>query len=246
MRSKLLAAYKNLNHGVIGRKYKIVDYQLVKEDFLPIFRRRGLNKFFAIKRTDLIFYGGQQHTNRVALVKTKKRGQLAFPRTDALVTNQKNSYLFVYTADCLPLLFYSPQREVIAAAHAGYRGVLNGVAERVVKMMVSKFQVNKRDINIFVGPAILSCHYNIGRNVEKLFIKKFGRSVIKRKSGEIYLDLEKSLKIQLIKCGILPEKIDFSHVCTVCRNQDYYSARKEGLFGKSRFDSNWTFIGLKQ
>jgi copper oxidase (laccase) domain-containing protein len=58
---------------------------------------------------------------------------------DALITKEPNVCIGVTTADCVPLIFYDPQLEVIAVAHAGWRGTCGRIAEKVVKRMQEEF-----------------------------------------------------------------------------------------------------------
>lgn len=83
------------------------------------------------------------------------------PRADALVTAQPGLALAVLTADCQPVLFADPDNGVIGAAHAGWRGALDGVLEATIDAMVDLGAERDR-INAVIGPAISQRNYEVG------------------------------------------------------------------------------------
>ncbi|OOF63755.1 peptidoglycan editing factor PgeF [Rodentibacter sp. Ppn85] len=85
---------------------------------------------------------------------------------DAVYTRQPNQVCSVMTADCLPVLFTTRQGNEVAAAHAGWRGLCDGVLEKTVKC----FKAQAQDIIVWLGPAIGPNAFQVGGEVVEQFI----------------------------------------------------------------------------
>ena len=85
---------------------------------------------------------------------------------DAVYTNVPHQVCAVMTADCLPVLFTTASGNEVAAAHAGWRGLCNGVLEETVKY----FQAKPEDIIAWFGPAIGPTAFQVGIDVVKQFV----------------------------------------------------------------------------
>ncbi|MCZ4352792.1 peptidoglycan editing factor PgeF [Roseovarius aestuarii] len=83
------------------------------------------------------------------------------PRADAMVTATPGVALAVLTADCQPVLFADPHAGVIGAAHAGWRGALDGVLEATVDAMEA-LGATRANINAVIGPSISQTAYEVG------------------------------------------------------------------------------------
>ena len=78
---------------------------------------------------------------------------------DAIITNQRNLPIAVLTADCVPILLYDKEKDIIAAIHAGWRGAYKGIIKNVVKFMIKK-GCKSKNILAAIGPSISSSNYN--------------------------------------------------------------------------------------
>lgn len=83
------------------------------------------------------------------------------PRADAMVTATPGLALSVLTADCQPVLFHDPQARVIGAAHAGWRGALDGILEATVNAM-EDLGAKRANISAVIGPCISQKAYEVG------------------------------------------------------------------------------------
>jgi len=83
------------------------------------------------------------------------------PEADALVTNRPGVALGILTADCVPVLLADPQAGVIGAAHAGWRGAVDGVLARTVEAMI-KLGAKAGTISAAIGPSIAPESYEVG------------------------------------------------------------------------------------
>jgi polyphenol oxidase len=83
---------------------------------------------------------------------------------DALITNNSGYALAILTADCVPVLFAAPEMGVIGAAHAGWRGAVNGVLEATIAMMATQ-GITPDQIEAVIGPAIQQANYQVGNDL---------------------------------------------------------------------------------
>ena len=106
----------------------------------------------------------QVHGNRV--IHTERSQTLA--EADAAISQQPEQICVVMTADCLPVLFSSKDGAQIAAAHAGWRGLLNGILENTI----AEFSQNSNEILAWFGPAIGADYFEVGEEVVSAFVEK--------------------------------------------------------------------------
>lgn len=190
-------------------------------------------------------FAQQTHSNHVQVVTEKDRTKGAFafeagiPDTDALVTQSPNICIVVTSADCVPLLFFDPQQKVIAAAHAGWRGTVQKIAQKTIEVMQKQFNARPEDILVGIGPCISAKVYEIGTDVEEAVAQSFGTTekylIDNPKTGKKHLDLVYSNFEQLRQMGVQEKHIEKANICTFERTDLFFSYRKEkeqvGIFG---------------
>ncbi len=103
----------------------------------------------------------QDHTTNVVEASLPQSGSNNRPKADALVTQNPEIGLGILTADCLPVLFSDPVAKVIGAAHAGWRGLFDGILEATLAAMET-IGANRSQIHALVGPAIHQEAYETG------------------------------------------------------------------------------------
>lgn len=153
------------------------------------------------------------------------------PVCDGLVTGERRLALVVKTADCVPLLFWDEDRNVVAAVHAGWRGALAGVPARALSLLVDNFGCQADSVHVALGPAIGPCCYEVGDEVVEAFGKKFSFAedlFAPGSRGKQHLNLIQANVRQLVEGGVRNDRIYQSGICTVCENGRFYSYRKEG------------------
>lgn len=173
---------------------------------------------------DSIVFMQQKHSGNVALV--ENGDELNFPNTDALITAIKLLPLAVLTADCLPILFYDPIKEVVAVSHAGYAGLLNNIIGNTITKMNSDFGSLSEKMLVGIGPCIETKCYGVGEERIQLFQKIFPayHSMFTRTGGKYYLNLRMIAQQCLMKEGILKHNIEIMDICTKC-DPHFYSYR---------------------
>lgn len=171
----------------------------------------------------------QVHASGVRCVteEYKGKGALSYEDsiadTDAFITDKENLPLAIFTADCLSIFLYDPLRPAIGLVHAGWRSTKENIAVKTIEFMKNEFNTNAAILYVGFGPAIRNCCYKVSIDFENFF--RCG--VIKRSAG-YYLDLIEVNKKQILGCGVKAENISDSGICTYCRNEDFFSYRKEG------------------
>ncbi len=164
------------------------------------------------------------HGTNLAIVGTEERGDTVYD-CDGLITATPGVILSISVADCLPLYFFDPKRQVIALAHAGWKGVLAEIAPLVIKKMAQDFNCSPADIQVFIGPHLGQCHFGIQDDlVEKFFNYP---ECISRIGEKKYLDFAKALQRQLLAQGIKEENLAISSECTHCSTAKYFSYRRD-------------------
>lgn len=146
---------------------------------------------------------------------------------DAIITHRRNIGIGVFTADCVPVLIYDKKKKVAAAVHSGWKGTSQSIARAAVNNLIDKYECNKEDITVYIGPHNRKCCYEFGHDA---YMKFFNDDIYKK--HDIYvngkLNLEECIIIQLRSIGIPSENINTLNLCTYCNNEyEFYSFRRE-------------------
>jgi len=145
---------------------------------------------------------------------------------DGLITARPDVGLAIITADCLPVFIYSPNKRVVGAFHAGWRGTVSKIVLRGMQVMCSTFGVKPEDIFAVLGPCIGSCCLEVGPQVSDIISQAGMEESIEYRAGSYYFDLADANRSQLRSAGCL--EISSSALCTKCREDVFYSYRREG------------------
>ena len=169
----------------------------------------------------------QVHSNEVVTAEKPRPRSEPHVQADAIVTDKLNVALLMQFADCVPMLFYDPERKVIASAHAGWKGTLSGIAAETIKAMVEKFKCKSKNIITVIGPSICRDHYQIGEDVASKVRSVFEpeENVLTFKKDKIFMDLPAANKSILEKLGL--KNIEMMEICTFCNKEDWFTHRGE-------------------
>ncbi len=154
---------------------------------------------------------------------------------DALITREPGYALGVFTADCLPILFFDPVRRAIGVVHSGWRGTAKGLAYKTVLKMQKAFGSRGEDLIAALGPCIGPCCYEVDEPVRAAFAAggiPWERVVSQSAKGSWRLDLRAANMFLLEKCGVRREKIASVSECTSCHRDRFFSYRAEGQTGR--------------
>lgn len=154
---------------------------------------------------------------------------------DAVITREKEIYLCITTADCVPVILYDRHNEIIAAIHAGWKGTVGRIVEKTVIAMEKQFGSLPEDMIAGIGPAIGMSNYEVGNEVVDRFyeegfdltdVASFSR---KTPSSKYHVDLKEINRKELIRLGIDAGCIEKSPLCTFDREDIFFSARRQTI-----------------
>lgn len=187
--------------------------------------RSRLAKVLGIEK-DSFFDVWQVHSNEVISTKKPRPLNEKHFQADAITTNSSGVYLLMLFADCVPILIYDKEHRAVGIAHAGWKGTLNNVAEKLVMRMQSNFGTKSGELSAVIGPCICQDHYEVGKEIEIEFTQRYpNNKVMKIEDGKHYLDLAKSNAINLQHAGV--HLIEEVGICTHCQMEDWFSHRGE-------------------
>ncbi len=149
---------------------------------------------------------------------------------DGLITDIPGVALATFYADCVPLYFADPVRQVIGLSHSGWRGTAAGMACATVQAMTDAFGCDPADIYAAIGPSICRDHYEVSRAVAIAFERAFGDDVDLvmepgKEDGKYQLDLWEANRIMMLRSGIPEDHIEVSGICTYCNSEWLFSHR---------------------
>jgi polyphenol oxidase len=151
---------------------------------------------------------------------------------DGLVCDRPGPVLGAFAADCIPILFADPVSGVCGAAHAGWRGTVNGVAVRVVERMVEA-GARETDIRVALGPSIGPCCFEVGPEVVAEFSAALPGlpGLVVDGPRKQHIDLRRATRALLEPTGLDPDHIDDTPPCTRCEPDRFFSYRRDGKDG---------------
>lgn len=202
--------------------------------------------FAGITRTD----AGRWHLMRqvhgaaVGVVDERTVDGAELRDVDALVTLQPERALVVLSADCLPILLAGPT--VVAAVHAGWRGVVAGVIRSAVEAMAALGD-DPRHVRAVIGPGIGPCCYEVGSDVAQLVTSLVPSAAARTRRGTRSIDLRAAAHVQLDALGVQPVDLlgagagvdpgrradhpDGTPLCTSC-GSGWFSHRRDPSSGR--------------
>ncbi len=170
-----------------------------------------------------------------------------YPKGDALVTTEKGVALSVLGADCTPILFSSQSgnmsKNIIAAAHAGWRGAVTGIVEAVVAKMC-ELGAKREEIRACIGPTIHQPSYEVKEDFIKQLVELSNfetEPFLKEKDGKFYFDLPSYLLGQCQRSGIQSESLGLD---TYILEDDFFSFRRNTHQGVKDYGRQISVISL--
>lgn len=209
----------NIYHGDDG----ILGHWLKTDRFLVFFGNKladleTLQKEFS----DYTFCSLKQvHGNTVVNARLEKA------EADAHLGSQKNFALAIQTADCLPVMMFDPKTSTIAAIHAGWRGVENGVIINTLREIHAS-----PDTMVFIGPHIMKNSFAVDKDVADLFPEK--HVMYNPLQQKYFVDLDLVARDQMLSLGILEKNIHTIYTNTFS-DESYCSYRRQKQKGLRQY-----------
>ena len=198
-----------------------------RENYVDLGRQLGITLEDIVKSK-------QTHTDIVKIV-TRANGGDGVLRAidesqpyDGLITNEKNLLLCTVEADCVPVYFYDPVKEVIAMVHSGWKGTVKKISEITIKKMQKEFGCVSENMRIAIGPHICKDCYEVGEDVFEEFRHSFDaqdlqKIFIQKNSGKYLLNLQEAVRMTLEENGVPATNIFSTGVCTLHSQLDGFN-----------------------
>jgi YfiH family protein len=194
----------------------------------------------------------QVHGHHIKKVSRNEQGKGVFnyaegiPSTDGFYTDEPNLLLTACYADCVPLFFFAPERNMIGVAHAGWRGTVKDIAGKMIKSWVEEEGIPPERILVAIGPSIQDCCYIVDdrviKEVKNTFISTAALPYKEVSAGQYSLNLSMLNKQLLLRAGIFDMNILMTSLCTSCEDELFFSHRRDhGKTGRMM-----SFIGYKE
>jgi YfiH family protein len=179
----------------------------------------------------------QIHGDDIKIVRGDADIESADEKFDALASRLRGVLVGVKTADCVPVLLGDAETKSFAAIHAGWRGTAQSIVSKTIEKLRSEFGTNAKNLTAAVGAAAI-CNYEIGQDVIDAFREnfpgKYEHLFTPTRDGHANVDLHLANREQLLSAGVLPENIFTAPLCTMERNELFFSYRKDRkLYGKT-------------
>ncbi len=192
-----------------------------------------------IKVDNLVFTDQVHKANvRVATVSDRGMGikkERTFKEIDGHITKESDVSLLTFSADCVPLFFLDPVNKAIGLTHSGWRGTVSKIGKVTVERMKEEYGSKAEDILVVIGPCICKDCYEVSEDVAKEFMTHFSKEQWENflfphtevaEAGQKYqLDLWEANHQLLLEAGVASEHIIKSGLCTMCRQDLFFSHR---------------------
>ena len=233
-RSSLLAAFPELTHGWFTRLGGVspAPYQSLNLGFgvgdqgtLVVQNRDRVQQALGLKA---LASATQVHGCRASRVTAGNPGSgEEIPDADILLTTEPGLGLLIKQADCQAVMLYDPRGRVAANVHCGWRGQVAGILQEAVTCLVESYGSLPRDLVAALGPSLGPCCAEF-RNYREEFPPEFWPYQVK----PTYFDLWALSRDQLLAAGLEPQKIDIAGICTRCREEEFFSYRRDRVTGR--------------
>jgi len=153
------------------------------------------------------------------------------PEADAAVTSTPNRVLAILTADCLPVALAARDGSELGLAHAGWRGLANGVLEHTINAM----HTPPAQLLAWLGPAAGPKRYEVGADVFSAFVEADSTARVAftpSRSGHWYMDIYTLARQRLSAAGVVANHLFGGQWCTISQPKQFYSHRRDQRTGR--------------
>jgi len=228
--SPILSNY-GFTHAFFTKQSSDVELKYISKHFQNNYKNCNIKQI----HSNNIVFGSETNVNNLVIA-------------DGLISDKENQNLWIYTADCMPILVADFRNKIVAALHCGRKGLEKKIIKKSIKLL-KNLGSNQRDLLIAIGPTISSKKYFVDKNTYYKFNININSSNIHfddvpkknfrpiDSKNKIELDLKKYAYYQLINENIHSTNIDISNKCTYISNNEFHSYRKTKTNKRQ-----WSFI----
>lgn len=230
---KNLASFPEINHCVTTRfggnsKGHLSSFNLGAKsgDNMAMENRKALAEALKLNFNSLIF-PLQTHSTNFKIITSENISEPT-DDLDALITTESGIGICSLGADCVPILLYEKKKKIIASIHAGWKGTVNGILDKVLNYLINNLDANPGNIIAGIGPSICAENYEVGPEVIKQYETVFdnAQDLISKRSGDKgHIDLWEANRTWLLRNNVPTENIEVSELCTYKNHSTFYSAR---------------------
>ncbi len=171
--------------------------------------------------------------NAVVVINAQEAEAAKEVQADVVIAAGKGVAATVRTADCVPILIADPERRVVAAVHAGWKGTVLGAAAEAVKIMVRDRGCRAGDMAAGIGPCIGPERYQVDGPVISGIMEAMGSASDRvllpdPEPGKARLDLSLANRIVLERAGLEPSRVQETRLCTFDNPDLFFSYRRQG------------------
>lgn len=148
---------------------------------------------------------------------------------DYLITSKLHIGIGILTADCLPIAVYDKKNHSAAIIHAGWKGTIARIAQKVITILRQEMGTQEEDVQVFFGPSAKTCCYEVNADfLQNLQSFSYANSVVQKVENKMFLNVPHLNFLQLQEMGIPASSIlqDYNF-CTMCDHR-FYSHRRQG------------------
>jgi YfiH family protein len=200
----------------------------------PLLEQAGVTHCFGLRTTPLplgLLRPRQVHGRQVA--EPDLDGNLRPEEADAVVSAVPGLAVGIATADCVPILACTRSGQVVAAIHAGWRGLAAGVVRAGISALRVRAAAGEALVAV-IGPHIGPCCYEVDEPVRRALRRRFGDELMPAlratRPGHALLDLSRLVTAELAREGLTPEcRGTVADSCTRCNADLFHSYRRDGV-----------------
>ncbi len=192
-----------------------------------LWSHESMQRLKKIMKLDSLVMLKQKHSMKGVCVVPERMDELlsSKPEGDFLISQMEHTGLAVYTADCLPIVFFDTCNRVAGICHAGWVGSIGGVAIKTIESMQKEYGTDLNHVRIFFGPSAKRCCYEVTEEFEGYL--KGNEQVLIRNGEKLFFDLPLYNRLLLEEYGLKKEAFHGNYnVCTIC-NLSFCSNRRE-------------------
>ena len=248
IKSKKLQKFKNIKHGffnniggVSSGVYKSLNCGIGSHDNKKnvIKNLKIVSKKIGVKKKIILL--NQLHSNKIYFINKISKNKLF---GDGLITNVTRLAIGILTADCAPILFFEPKRNIIGAAHVGWKGTHKKIGIKMINYF-KKRGSKLNDIFAVIGPCISQNNYEVKNDFREKFLKQNPKNKkhFKTIKNKIYFDLKGHIFRQLKDAGI--NNIEIIKKDTFNPKNNFFSARRSLKKKINDYGRNISIIMIK-